>query len=282
MRSFLIIGMLGSAWLTGGCYNPQEVKAFLREPRLPVAATEYRVYPPDVLHFSSLYIAEINDLEQMVRPDGKVNLPLVGELDVAGRTPREIEHLINEAATPYYSKTATTVEITKYESQRFYVLGEVERPGPLPWTGRDTLLDALAKTIPNRLAWPERVVVVRGDDPKTGGYAPRKMAERESGDYAVSGVRPERKDRPRKTLVVNMMAMVRSGDMSNNVLLMPEDVVYVQPNPLAALGLAIEQVLFPMRGASETLTYFRLGVDDIKWMRDGMPRDTSGSTLLLP
>ena len=48
--------------------------------------------------------------------------------------------------------------------------------------------------------------------------------------------------------------MVKKGDLSQNVLLKPNDIVYVPPNPLAAIGLAIQQVLFPIRPATETIT----------------------------
>ena len=54
-------------------------------------------------------------------------------------------------------------------------------------------------------------------------------------------------------MIINLMAMVKSGDMSNNVLLMPNDVVYVQPNPLAKIGLTIQNLLFPVRSTIETL-----------------------------
>ena len=232
-----------------GCYNVDEVKAFLREPRSPVSGTEYRVLPPDMLQIRSRRVPEIADLMQQVRPDGKINLPLVGEIAVAGRTPTEIEADLKKAASEYYDEVDATVQIVAYNSQRFYVFGQVARAGPMPWTGHDTLLDALAQAQPTILAWPERIIVVRGTNPTEGGHA----ATKPSGEYTRTGVHPVNKNNSCHKLTINLMAMVSSGDMANNIMLMPNDVIYVQPNPLAAVGLAVQNLLFPIRPAAETV-----------------------------
>jgi len=276
---FALAACCGAIALSG-CYDPKELTKFTQTPYRDVAGTEYRIYPPDELHFTSTTIAEISDIVQLVRPDGRVNLPLLGEIEVAGYTPEEVEDRIAQAATEYYSKTNCIVSVTKYASQRFYVFGMVERPGPLPWTGRDSLLDALAYTQPNWMAWPERILVVRGDDPKVGGL-PDPPLDKDDNQYRMIGMRTEQRDRPRNIMTINMMAMIRGGDLSNNILLMPNDVVYVQPNPLAAIGLAIQQVLFPIRGASDTLYYYHQGFEDVRWIGDGHPRSDSNSRVVV-
>jgi hypothetical protein len=52
---------------------------------------------------------------------------------------------------------------------------------------------------------------------------------------------------------VNMMHMIEKGDLSRNVLLKAGDVVYVPPNPLAAFGLAMQQLLFGIQPATSTI-----------------------------
>ena len=126
--------LLISVFLTCGCYNPKEVKAFLQQPRRPVAGVEYRVYPPDVIRINSIHISEIRGIQQQVRPDGKINLPLLGEIFVAGKTPRQIEWVIEDVARKYYEKVDVTVEVIGFNSQRFYVFGQVSRPGPVSYT----------------------------------------------------------------------------------------------------------------------------------------------------
>ena len=228
----VLLCVLGSVLVTGcATYDAHEVKAFLQTPRSPVSGTEYRLYPPDVIAISSRGVPEINGIMQRVRPDGKINLPLLGEIGVAGRTPGEVEGLLTKAARDYYQQVDATVTVAEYNSQRFYVFGQVAAPGPMPWTGCDTLLDALARSQPTLLAWPERIVVVRGAKPDQGGYATA--------------------DNPRHKMTINLMAMIESGDMANNILLRPNDVIYVQPNPFAAVGLKLQQILFPTRPVLE-------------------------------
>jgi len=261
----VLLAALVAGLFLGGCGDSRKLAAFLRQPRIPVAATEYHVLPPDVIAVRSIYVPEINNFQEQVRPDGKINLPLLGEMYVANLTPRAIEKAIKEKAGEYYEEVDATVTVVGYNSQQVYVFGQVSGPGPQPWTGRNTLLDVLARSIPTNLAWPQRIRVVRGKPPTSGGYLPdlaewsRKASETnqavEPGTEAQDSANA---DQPVQTeplvMTVNLNKMIRSGDMSHNILLRPDDVVYVPPNPLAAIGLAIQQVLFPIRPAVETIT----------------------------
>ena len=252
-RPALLACIVFSAVLGGGCtYDRKEVKAFLIKPRRQVSGVEYRVYPPDVITISSLHVPEISNKSQRLRPDGKINLPLLGELYITGMTPAEIEKTLKTAASEYYEQVDATVQVTGYNSQKFYVFGQVGGQGPRPWTGRDTLLDVLATARPNTLAWPERIIVTRAPQPQVGGRATTKPSTKGKWKYKLKGIRyPESKDNPPKKITINLMAMIKSGDLSNNILLMPNDVVYVQPNPLAKVGLAIQNLLFPVRPAMQ-------------------------------
>ncbi|MHC4983750.1 MAG: polysaccharide biosynthesis/export family protein [Planctomycetota bacterium] len=234
-----------------GCYNTKELQAFLESPRQPVSGAEYRILPPDVLLVRSRVVPEVDDVRQQVRPDGKINLPLVGEVSVAEKTPRQIEQCIAEKARKYYDydELDVNVQVVGFNSQKFYVFGRVHRPGPMPWTGHDTLLDALAQAQLDFMAWPERITIVRGSAPAEGGQVDRKPSLR----YFLQGVHPERKDVPPKKITVNLWAMVKSGDMTNNILLEPNDVIYVRPNPYAEVGLALQTLLLPIRPAVDTV-----------------------------
>jgi protein involved in polysaccharide export with SLBB domain len=259
--------------LTGGCYDATEVNGFLSKPRSRVSGAEYRVLPPDTLQITSRRVPEINSpTPQRIRPDGKINLPLLGEIDVANKTPKEIELAIIEAARKYYDEADATVTVTAYESQRFYVYGQVSTPGPVPWTGHDTLLDALSKAHPTPLAWPERIIVVRGVEPQED--RPTSRPAKGSDSYELTGVHKESKESPRYKMTINLMAMVSSGDLTNNILLKPNDIVFVQPNPFAEVGLALEALFLPVRAASSGLSDYRDLVNQIRWLADRMPRDT--------
>jgi polysaccharide biosynthesis/export protein len=235
--------------LSGGCYHSEEVNAFLRKPRSPVSGMEYRVYPPDTIMISSQRVPEISSVLQRISPDGKINLPLLKEIFVAGMTPAEIEKAVVAAALTYYEEADATVTVSAYESQKYYIYGQASGGGAQPWTGRDTLLDALARCPPTNLGWPERIIVVRGGEPQVGG--PTTMPA-ETKKYRMTGVHPETPDSPRHKMTINLMAMVREGDLSNNILLMPNDIIYVQPNPFAEIGLKLQAVLFPVGPVLET------------------------------
>lgn len=244
----LIAGVL--LWGAAGCsYDSSEVNAFLQRPRSEVSGTEYRVLPPDVIVVSSRRIQEVANISQQVRPDGRINLPLLGEISVAGQTPQQIEVKIINAAKDYYQQADATVTVAQYNSQKFYVFGQVAIPGPMPWTGRDTLLSALSRAQLTNLSWPERVLVVRPPPPAVGGFTTSQPDKQ----YEKKGVHAPRPDMTRHTMTVNLEAMVRTGDMANNILLQPEDMIYVQPHPMAAIGLAIEALLYPVRPVLEAV-----------------------------
>jgi polysaccharide export outer membrane protein len=246
----ILLAVALAGCLTGGCsYDSKELEAFLLKPRAPISGTEYRVLPPDVIQITSRQVTEIGSLSQQVRPDGKINLPLLEEIEVAGKTPKEIEKAIETKALEFYEKADVTVTVTGYNSQKYFVFGQVGTAGPIPWTGHDTLLDALAKAQPTYLAWPERIYVVRGDDPKEGGEATTQPSE----DFKKTGIQTEAQDNPRHVIIINLKAMIEHRDMSNNILLKPNDVINVQPNPFAVVGLALESVLYPVRPILEAV-----------------------------
>jgi len=79
-----------------------------------------------------------------VRSDGKISLPLVGELQAAGQTPRQLEKDITDRLQNYISEPEVTVIVTDSKSQKINILGMVARPGAYLMTGSTTVLDAIA------------------------------------------------------------------------------------------------------------------------------------------
>ena len=294
----VLVGCLLVAAAMGCGGNNERLKAFLQEPRSPVSGSEYRVLPPDVILINSIYVSDINNFKVEVRPDGKINLPLLGEVTVAGNTPREIEAVLMAKSREFYEEVDATVQVAEFRSQKIYVFGQVTRPGPLPWTGTDTVIDVLAQVQPTPLAWPERIRVIRGKPPIRGGYLRPSKEDQEDQEDQAEKSEPEEdvpapateespvanpkegEDKQEKPLTVeeatkmaaeaakaaeagdgsdahvmkvNMMHMVEKGDFSQNVLLKAGDVVYVPPNPLAAFGLAMQQVLLGIQPAASTI-----------------------------
>jgi polysaccharide biosynthesis/export protein len=79
-----------------------------------------------------------------VRPDGRISLPLVGEIQAAGRTPVQLEQEIAARLQTYISKPDVTVIVEQINSEKFNILGRVLRPGSYPLAGATTVLDAIA------------------------------------------------------------------------------------------------------------------------------------------
>jgi len=79
-----------------------------------------------------------------VRSDGKISLPLAGEVQAAGRTPLKLEQDIAEKLKNYISEPDVTVIVQQINSQKFNILGQVVKPGSYLLTSAATVLDAIA------------------------------------------------------------------------------------------------------------------------------------------
>jgi polysaccharide export outer membrane protein len=79
-----------------------------------------------------------------VRSDGKISLPLAGEMQAAGLTPLALEREIASKLQSYISEPEVTVMVQQINSQKFNILGMVAKPGSFPLTNSATVLDAIA------------------------------------------------------------------------------------------------------------------------------------------
>jgi polysaccharide export outer membrane protein len=79
-----------------------------------------------------------------VRSDGKISLPLIGEVQASGQTPRQLEQEIAGRLKNYISEPEVTVMVQEVRSQRFNILGQVVKPGSYLLTNSTTVLDAIA------------------------------------------------------------------------------------------------------------------------------------------
>jgi polysaccharide export outer membrane protein len=79
-----------------------------------------------------------------VRSDGRISLPLVGEVQAAGRTPLELEQAIADKLGSFITNPEVTVMVQQINSEKFNILGQVAKPGSYPLTTATTVLDAIA------------------------------------------------------------------------------------------------------------------------------------------
>jgi len=215
-----------------GCFSshPKDIEAFLRPKQVNVTAKTYVLQPPDEIAVLCSKVPEIHQQRQRIRPDGKISFENLGEIEAAGKTVEEVANAVRTKALELYKiegDKPVDVRIVTYRSKVFYVLGEVYLPGEKDYTGRDTVLNALAEARTTVMAWKQRIQVIRPS--------------------SEEGIKP-------KIFEMNFDRMIAHGDTSKNVLLQEGDIIYVPPTPLAAIAQVIEEFARPLGRAFSTVT----------------------------
>lgn len=112
-------------------------------PPTPIGTSEYRLGAGDKIRIEVYRDAQLSQSAQ-VRPDGKITLPLVGDLEASGKTPAELDDTITLALREYINNPSVTVIVVEATGSTAYVLGGVKNPGLVPLQGPVTVLQALA------------------------------------------------------------------------------------------------------------------------------------------
>ena len=105
--------------------------------------SEFRLGPDDVIEVFVWKEPELSTTV-VVRPDGKVSLPLIGELPTSGKTAVELQKEIGQKLTQYISEPVVNVMVKEVNSAKVSVLGEVKTPGIYKIKDRATVLDVIA------------------------------------------------------------------------------------------------------------------------------------------
>lgn len=186
------------------------------------AAAEYIMTPGDQLQIYVLGHPDISstrantDSAYTVRPDGKLNFPLVGEIDVNGLTVYEFTKLLTKELSEYIINPSITVNVAKLGTTRVFVMGEVSKQGMHELTKSHRVLDALGAA---------------------GGFT-QKAAKKDI--YLVRNVgTPE--ENVQKLNILNYM---KKGDMTQNLVLQEGDCLYLTSNhkiSLQDIGLFVSR-----------------------------------------
>jgi polysaccharide export outer membrane protein len=104
---------------------------------------EYRIGREDVLEVVVWHEPELTRVVP-VRPDGRISLPLAGEVEAAGKTPAELQAGLVKALGSYIQDPAVAVLVREINGTKVFVLGEVTRPGGFPLRGPMTVVQAIA------------------------------------------------------------------------------------------------------------------------------------------
>ena len=126
---------------------------------------EYVIGPEDVLHIAVWKEADLT-ATLPVRPDGKVSLPLLNDVQAAGLTPIQLADSVAEKLKKYVSDPHVTVVVTQINSKRIYLMGEVSHTGPMPMSPNMTVMQALASAGVNQFANTKKIYLLRNENGK--------------------------------------------------------------------------------------------------------------------
>jgi polysaccharide export outer membrane protein len=166
---------------------------------------EYRIAPGDVLQ---VFVWREPDLsrEVRVRTDGLVTVPLLGDLSAVNKTPKSLGAELALQLGKFITSPNVTVTVTYSSTQRFFVVGQVTKPGEFPLIGRTTLLQALALAGGfQEFAKTDEVKVIRQE-------------------VALVDGRPRARE---AVLPVNYKALAQGQNLHQNFVLRPGDVIVV-------------------------------------------------------
>jgi polysaccharide export outer membrane protein len=220
LLSIVMIAIIGCGGKPGvkSYYHTQKGTLFQAggfEPKAELTE-EYVLGPADVIEVK---VWGYEDLQQVVTipPNGVATFFPVGKIKVSGLTPSEVEEVFKEKLKTYVKEIpSVTVIVKEYNYYRLYVLGEVNKPGLYPYPGRITVLEAITMA---------------------GTYTRRAEITR------VSVVRIDKKDPTiARVATVNLRDIIRKGDVSQDIVLRPGDIIYVPGSIMANINDIINQI----------------------------------------
>jgi polysaccharide export outer membrane protein len=197
-----------------------DLNKWLMDVDVVIPPTTYRVEPPDAIRITAPSIKELDKATVRLRSDGKITLNLIGDVYVAGLSPSEIAEELVGRLSKFYNKESLylSVEVTDFQSKKYYVFGQVFAPGVKSYTGRDTVVKVLAEAALNDDAWPQKVVLIR----------------------------PNEDANVRQKVTIDLKQMYMDGKTDQNYVLEEGDLVYVPPSPLAEFRITFERLMAPI------------------------------------
>lgn len=184
--------------------TPQEMAA---PPQAPAAqapainrgvSDDYVIGSGDTLQISVWKEGEASVPVAVVRPDGKITVPLIKEVEVAGLTPPEAEQRITERLAKFITDPNVTVVVATINSKKIYIVGAARKEGPLPYTYGMTVLQALSEA---------------------GGLTDYAKRKRIYIQRTVNG--------PTYQLDFNYDEVIKGQNMEQNIVLLPGDTVVI-------------------------------------------------------
>jgi polysaccharide export outer membrane protein len=155
---------------TGIASAPPSVAAATTAPSGIEVPPDYVIGPDDVLDVIFWRDKDMS-AQVSVRPDGRVTLPLLNDVQAAGLTPEQLRSYVMTAAAKYVEDPNVTVVVKAINSRKVFVTGMVAKPGPYPLMGPTTVMQALAMAGGiQEFADSKNIIVMRTDNGRQVAY----------------------------------------------------------------------------------------------------------------
>ncbi|MFH0889384.1 MAG: polysaccharide biosynthesis/export family protein [Planctomycetota bacterium] len=180
---------------------------------------DYQVMVGDTLE---IFIWQHADLTRdiIIRPDGKLSFPLIGDINAEGKTLTQIDEDITKKLTEYIVTPQVSVTVKNFAGEKVIVLGEVGKPGVYKFFGTTSFLDIIAEA---------------------GGFT------KDKGNALI--IRGELKEgaKEAEVMLVDINGIL-NGNLRDNVVLYPRDIIYVSAKPIADVARYIRDYVSPILG----------------------------------
>ncbi len=262
IKKIILLLSFVSLFVHAGCTSFDKIStqpAYDSENRLEVINGKYKVSPPDVIEIVVSDNPELTT-RSIIRPDGNTFIPLIGDVYVEGLTPLEIRKKVHQLLGRYMKglpEESISVQVLGFNSKVVYVYAYGTGMVTIPFTGDLTALDAVTQSA-LLTSWSnqKKIKIVRGESD------PVKESKR---------------------LVLNLNDVVIKGRTENNIVLRPDDVIYIPATIRGRIGLFLQDLLFPTQplqqlgGTVSRAEYNALGFGGYQDRGRGRGRGGSGS-----
>ncbi len=187
---------------------------FIPETEEAIIEKEYYIDIGDVLDISVWKIPDLSRSDVIVRPDGKISSPLIGDIKAEGLTLVQLDGIITERLKAYVQTPEVSIMIRSFgeETNKVVILGEIIAPGVYKFGGPPTITEVIASA---------------------GGYTKYAVL---NSIMVISG---DIRTKPKVTRV-NFAQIIKSGRLSENIALKPNDIVYVPRSFIGNLNTFLE------------------------------------------
>ena len=189
----------------------EKLKAYIKYPEVSIMVKE----------FGRSKFGALKDLPQQlsVRPDGRISFPFIGDVFVRGKTLNETNNEITNKLSSYFNSPSVYINLVKIGGKRVIVLGEVDNPGVFKTQDNSRILDIIALA---------------------GGY---------TKDAALGTVILVRGGLNKPQVHKINVAKIMKGDVAHNVLIEPEDIIYVPKTAISNVNYMLTLLLSPLQSS---------------------------------